>query len=82
MPTKANGQIIKPINSDQLVLDICNNELGLDLQLQDIVRTHPIGPVQDDKADIIARFISYMPRQQFFFKQAKTKTTSVWNVYL
>ena len=59
MPTKSNEQIIKPINSDQLVLDICNNELGLDLQLQDLGRTHPIGPVQDNKADIIARFISY-----------------------
>ena len=72
MPTKPNGQIIKPINSDQLVLDICNNELGLDLQLQDIGRTHPIGPVQDDKADIIARFISYRPRQ-FFANKRKLK---------
>ena len=78
VPTKPNGQIIKPIS----VLDICNNELGLDLQLQDLGRTHHIGPVQDDKADIIARFISYRPRQQVLFKQAKTKTTSVWNVYL
>ena len=69
MPTKPNAQIINPISSDQLVLDICNNELGLDLQLQDIVRTHPIGPVQDDKADIIARFISYMPRQDFANKR-------------
>jgi hypothetical protein len=53
------------IAADIVVLDICNNELGLDLQLQDIGRTHPIGPVQDDKADIIARFISYRPRQFF-----------------
>jgi hypothetical protein len=45
------------------------NELGLDLQLQDIGRTHPFGPVQDDKADIIARFISYRPRQVFASKR-------------
>jgi hypothetical protein len=47
--------------------------LGLDLQLQDLGRTHPIGPVQDGKANIIARFISYWPRKQVFFKQAKLK---------
>jgi hypothetical protein len=73
LPTKSTGQIIKPINTDQLVLDICNNVLGLDLQLQDLGRTHPIGPVQDGKANIIARFISYRPRKQVFFKQAKLK---------
>jgi predicted RNase H-like nuclease (RuvC/YqgF family) len=71
LPTKPNGQIIKPINSDQLVLDICNNELGLDLQLQDLGRTYAIGPVQDDKADIIARFISYRPRQQVCFQTSE-----------
>ena len=73
LPTKPNGKIIKPINSDQRVIDICNNELGLDLQLQDLGRTHPIGPVQDDKADTIARFISYMPRQQVFSNKRKLK---------
>jgi len=73
LPTKPNGQIIKPINSDQLVLDICNNELGLDLQLQDLGRTHPIGPVHDGKANIIARFISYRPRQQVFSNKRKLK---------
>ena len=73
LPTKRNGQIIKPINSDQLVLDICNNELGLDLQLQDLGRIHPIGPVQDGKANIIARFISYRPRQQVFSNKRKLK---------
>jgi hypothetical protein len=49
-PNAGNGQIIRPINSDQLVLDICNNELGLDLRLQDHGRTHPTGPVQDGKS--------------------------------
>jgi hypothetical protein len=68
-----NGQIIKPINSDQLVLDIFNNELVLDLQLQDLGMTHPIGPVQDGKANIIARFISYRPRQQVFSNKRKLK---------
>jgi hypothetical protein len=73
LPTKPNGQIIRLINSDHLVFDICNNELGLDLQLQDLGRTHPFGPVQDDKADIIARFISYRPRQQVFSNKRKLK---------
>ena len=73
LPTKPNGQIIKPINTDQLVLDICNNVLGLDLQLQDLGRTHLIGPVQDGKANIIARFISYRPRQQVFSNKRQLK---------
>jgi hypothetical protein len=71
--TKPNGQIIKPINTDQLVFDICDNVLGLYLQLQDLGRTHPIGPVQDGKANIIARFISYRPRQQVFSNKRKLK---------
>jgi hypothetical protein len=71
LPTKPNGQIIKPINSDQLVLDICNNEIGLNLQLQDLGRTHPIGPVHDGKANVIACFISYRPRQQVFFSNKR-----------
>jgi hypothetical protein len=60
--------------------------LGLDLQLHDLGKTHPIGPVQDGEANIIARFISYRPRKQVFFKQAKLKQhqygTFILRVYI
>ncbi|CAC5392041.1 unnamed protein product [Mytilus coruscus] len=46
-PTNGNGRIIKPINTDFLVLQICNEQLGLDINLKDLGRTHPIGKVNN-----------------------------------
>ncbi|CAC5383586.1 unnamed protein product [Mytilus coruscus] len=45
-PTDVNGDIIKPINTDVLVLSICNENLNLNLDTRDIGRSHPIGEIK------------------------------------
>ncbi|CAG2217113.1 unnamed protein product [Mytilus edulis] len=65
-PTDDNGDIIKPINTDALVLDICNKNLKLNLNTRDIGRSHPIGDIKDGKIAIIVRFLSYRQRQLVF----------------
>ena len=66
VPTDDNGDIIKPINTDALVLDICNKNLKLNLNTRDIGRSHPIGEIKDGKIAIIVRFLSYRQRQLVF----------------
>ncbi|CAC5411165.1 unnamed protein product [Mytilus coruscus] len=60
--TDVNGDIIKPINTDALVLSICNENLNLNLDTRDIDRSHPIGEIKDGKIAIIVRFLSYRQR--------------------
>lgn len=36
VPTNSNGDVIKPIDTDSLVLGICKNKQKVDLKLQDI----------------------------------------------
>jgi hypothetical protein len=43
---------------DGLILNVCNNKLGLDINLHDIGRSHIIGKVKDGKSQVIVRFIS------------------------
>jgi hypothetical protein len=38
---------------------VCNDKLGLDINLHDIGRSHIIGKVKDGKSQVIVRFISY-----------------------
>ena len=45
-PTNDQGEKIKPIDTDVLVLKICNTRLGLRLYVKDMGRSHPIGEVQ------------------------------------
>ena len=52
-----------PINTDQLVLDICNTNLKQPISIEDIVRSHPIGEPKNGKISVIARFLSYRKRQ-------------------
>ncbi|CAC5374571.1 unnamed protein product [Mytilus coruscus] len=73
-PTDDNGDIIKPINTDALVLGICNKNLNLNLNTRDIGRSHPIGEIKDGKIiAIIVRFLSYRQRQLVFNSKRNLK---------
>lgn len=72
-PTNVNGDIIQPIDTDSLVLGICNDILKLKLDLNDIGRSHPIGEVRDGKTSIIVRFLSYRQRQRVFSNKRRLK---------
>lgn len=66
-PALPNGTVKQPIDTDALVLNVCNNMLNLqDITLDDIGRTHPIGEEVDGKISIIVRFNSYRKRQLVF----------------
>ena len=54
------------MNTDSLVLDICNKKLGLSLSIEDISRSHVIGKVQNGKSQVIVRFLSYRVRHQVY----------------
>ncbi|CAC5422940.1 unnamed protein product [Mytilus coruscus] len=59
VPTDDNGAILTPIDTDDLVLRICNKKLQVKLNIFDIGRSHPIGEMKDGKISIIVRFLSY-----------------------
>jgi chromosome segregation ATPase len=48
-PVDNKGQIIILINTDQLVLDICNKNLKQSISIEDIGRSHPIGETKNGK---------------------------------
>ncbi|CAG2235840.1 unnamed protein product [Mytilus edulis] len=67
------GDIIKPIDTDSLILGICYKQLKLKLDTRDIGRFHPIGEIKDGKISIIVRFLSYRQRQLVFSNKRKLK---------
>lgn len=71
--TNTNGDVIKPIDTDSLVLGICKNKLKVDLKLHDIGRSHPIGDIRDGKTSTIVRFLSYRQRQMVYSNKRKLK---------
>ena len=77
-PTNDRGEIRRPIDTDALVLKICNTKLGLQLNTKDIGRSNPIGEVKNGKISIITRFLSYRqrPQRHGIFTQEKAEGTS------
>ncbi|CAC5384901.1 unnamed protein product [Mytilus coruscus] len=73
VPTDDNGAIITPIDTDDLVLRICNKKLQVKLNIFDIGRSHPIGEMKDGKISIIVRFLSYRQRNMVFSNKKKLK---------
>lgn len=59
VPIDEQGKIKHPVNTDHLILDICQNKMNLDININDIGRTHVIGKARNGKSQIIARFVSY-----------------------
>ena len=64
---------VKTMNTDQIVLDICNQKLGIPITLNEIGRTHPIGKVKYNKVQVIARFVTYRVRNAVFSCKRKLK---------
>ena len=57
-----SGRIIHPINTDDLILNVCNQKLELGIQKEDIIRSHVIGKVCNGKS----RFLSYRIREKVY----------------
>ena len=72
-PTKDHREIHRPIDTDALVLKICNTKLGLQLNTKDKGRSHPIDEVKNGKISIITRFLTYRQRHMVFSHKNKLK---------
>ena len=66
VPVDAAGKIIHPVNTDDLILNICNQKLNLGIQKEDISRSHFIGNVRNGKSQVIVRFLSYRIRERVY----------------
>jgi hypothetical protein len=73
VPTNRKGEIIQPVDTDSIVLGICNKDLGLKLDINHIGRSHPIGEPKDGEISIITRFLTYRQRQLVFRNKKKLK---------
>jgi hypothetical protein len=75
LPSSENGKVIFPVDTDNLFLNICTQDLEQNISLADIGRTHTIGKIKGGKASIIARFISYRKRQEVYSHKQQTKAS-------
>ena len=73
VPVDQRGRIKHPVDTDKLVLDVCNKKLGLSLSVEDISRSHVIGKVRDGKSQVIVRFLSYRVRNMVYVNKKKLK---------
>lgn len=73
VPIDNRGRLIQPVDTDTLVLNVCNNKLGLQLTINDIGRSHVIGKVRNGKSQVIVRFLSYRTRQLVYTNKKRLK---------
>jgi ribosomal protein L33 len=73
VPVDERGNAKHPVNTDELILNVCNDKLGLDINLHDIGRSHIIGKVKDGKPQVIMRFISYRTRSKVYSNKKSLK---------
>ncbi|CAC5416206.1 unnamed protein product [Mytilus coruscus] len=66
VPVDGHGKIIHPVNTDDKILSICNSQLGLNLSINDISRSHVIGKAKYGKCQVIVRFMSYRTRDMVY----------------
>ena len=73
VPVDERGNVKHPVNTDELILNVCNDKLGIDINLHDIGRSHIIGKVKDGKSQVIVRFISYRTRNKVYSNKKDLK---------
>ena len=69
-------KIVHPVDTDSIILDICNNKLGLDIGIRDIGRSHVIDKLKQGRSQVIVRFISYRTRQLVYSNKKALKGDS------
>ena len=63
-------------NTDDLVVDIIKNDLGEDINVMEIDRSHRIGKVSNKSRPIIVKFSRYNSRKKLFSNKKKLKGTN------
>ena len=73
VPVDERGRIVQPVDTDKLILQVCNTKLGLDININDIGRSHVIGKVKNGKSQVIVRFLSYRIRNRVYANKKALK---------
>ena len=77
-------------NTDQLVYDVANKDLGISLTPSDIIRTHTVGapkPLRNTRSPevnprpIIFKFANFRKRQDVFYSKRKLKGKNIRKSY-
>ncbi|CAG2233614.1 unnamed protein product [Mytilus edulis] len=55
VPVDNHGKILHPVNTDEIVLDIIRNKLNINIDLNDIGRSHVIGKARKGRSQVINR---------------------------
>ena len=86
IPAATSGEGMKIINTDDIVLDICNNKLKLSppISAQDIDRSHPIGRPKDGKMIVLCKFNRWSVKNQVYKNKSNLKTykSESFNVFI
>ena len=61
------------MNTDQIILDTCNDVLKVPITINEIGRTHPLDKVRGGKIQVIARFSTYRQRNLVFSAKRSLK---------
>ena len=78
VPVDERGRIVHPVDTDQLILQVCNTKLGLDININDIGRSHVIGKVKNVS---IVRFLSYRIRNRVYTNKESSQRSPRWYFY-
>ena len=74
VPLNNMGRIKHPVDTDSIILDICQNNLSItDMKKEDIGRSHVIGKPKDGKSQVIVRFLSYRVREKVYNSKKELK---------
>ncbi|CAC5359747.1 unnamed protein product [Mytilus coruscus] len=73
VPVDNHGKILHPVNTDEIVLDIIRNKLNINIDLNEIGRSHVIGKARKGRSQVIVRFISYRMKHLVYSNKKELK---------
>ncbi|CAC5365298.1 unnamed protein product [Mytilus coruscus] len=73
VPVDNHGKILHPVNTDEIVLDIIRNKLNINIDLNEIGRSHVIGNARKGRSQVIVRFISYRMKHLVYSNKKELK---------
>ena len=74
VPLNNMGRIKHPVDTDSIILDVCQNNLSItDMKKDDIGRSHVIGKAKDEKSQVIVRFLSHRVREKVYSSKKELK---------
>ena len=75
---KATNEPGTPEDTDKAIIHLCRDQLGVQIQLSDIQRSHRVGPKEASNRAIIFRFVSYRVRTSVLKARSKLKNTGIF----